>query len=268
MSCRTQLQRIDRFFLGKLSPSEWAKLKAHLGGCEACAQQYNRTVFVLRQLAGSANEVAREEWVLIGPEVARLGRAPRPRPWLRWVLGASGVPIAAAAVLTLLFAAPLRPDAGKVQGRGGARHTTVALRAYCLSEAQPEALRVVAASDSSGALRCGRDELVQFAYQSGEGEPRWLHLAGVDADGQVLRYYPRPTQTTSQRLEPGASEQVLPGSIRLAGRHQPGVVRVVGLVTDSPLSPEEGDARVIRAAQAPDAASDAEVLRLIIDVLP
>lgn len=264
MSCRTQLQRIDRFFLRELSSSEWTKLKAHLGGCEACAQQYNRTVFVLRQLAGSADEVAEEEWALIGPEVARVGRSRR--PWLSWALG--GVPIAAAVVLSLLVVGPLRPDAGEVQGRGGGQHSVVALRAYCLSEAQPGALRVVATSDSSGALRCGKGELVQFAYQLRGVEPRWLHLAGVNADGQVLRYYPRPAQTTSQRLEPRASEQVLSGSIRLAGRHQPGVVRVVGLITESPLSPEEGDARVVLATQAPDAASDADVLRLLIDVLP
>ncbi len=258
MSCRTELERIDRFVLGELTPAEWAKLKEHLDGCGACARQYNRAVFALRQLAGSADEVAEEEWALMGPVVTPQQR--RPRGWLGWA--SLGVPLAAAAVLTFFFA---RPPAGEVQARGGARHGLVALRAYCVSEAQP-ALRVVGASDASGALRCGHDELVQFAYQLSEGEPRWLHLAGVDADGQVLRYYPRPNQT-SLRLEPAASEQVLPGSIRLAGRHHPGVVRVVGLITSTPLSPEEGDARAVRAAQAPDG-GEAEILRLSLEVLP
>lgn len=259
MSCRTELKRIDRFLLGELTPSEWSKLKVHLDGCEACAQQYNRAVFVLRQLSGSPDGVAEEEWALMGPELTR-----RERPgarWRAWVLAA--VPLAAAVVLTFLLAPS---GAGEVQDRGGARHAPVALRAYCVSEAQPT-LRVVAASGTTGALRCGHDELVQFAYQLSEGEPRWLHLAGVDADGQLLRYYPRPNQTSLQ-LEPGSSEQVLPGSIRLAGRHHPGLVQVVGLVTATPLSPDEGDARAMQVAREPGASTDTEVVKLTLEVLP
>ncbi|MDP1822602.1 MAG: zf-HC2 domain-containing protein [Archangium sp.] len=262
MSCRTELRRIDRFLLRELSPSDWGKLKAHLDGCPACAQQYDRAVLVLRQLAGGAGVVAEEEWALIGPVVARRASL----RWRPWTQAPAALLLAGAVALTVFFAVP---EAGEVQPRGGSRHGGLSLRAYCVSEAQPDALRVIAASDASGLLRCARGELVQFAYQLAEGQPRWLHLAGVDADGQVLRYYPRPAQATSQPLEARALEQVLPGSIRLAARHQPGVVQVVGLITTSPLSPEDGDARVAKAAQGgPDGVVDAEVVRLSLEVLP
>lgn len=265
MSCRFALKRIDRLLLGELKPSEWAQLRGHLKGCAACEQQYNRAIFTLRQLAGSPSEVAPEEWALLGPLVAP---QPEPRRWGRWLVGASALPIGVAVLLNFIVS-PNLPDAGEVQPRGGERSGPglLALRAYCVSELEP-GLRVVASSDRTGALQCSKGELLQFAYRL-EGEPRWLHLAGVDAEGRVLRYFPRPADTAPQRLEPTSVEQPLGGSFRLEVRHQPGVVHVVGLLTTAPLSPEEGDAQVARARHAWDASmAGDELVRLTLEVLP
>lgn len=266
MSCRVALERIDRLLLGELRPSEWAQLKGHLEGCAACRQQYNRAVFTLRQLTGSPSEVAPEEWALLGPLVSRPQR--EPRRWGRWLLGASALPIGVAVLLNFIVGPPL-PDAGEVQPRGGVRSGPglLALRAYCVSELEP-GLRVVASSDRKGALQCSKGELLQFAYRL-EGEPRWLHLAGVDAEGRVLRYYPRPTETAPRRLEPTSVEQPLGASFRLEVRHHPGVVHVVGLLTAAPLSAEEGDAQVARALRTGDGATAGdELVRLTLEVLP
>lgn len=265
MSCHVALKRIDRLLLGELKPAEWANLKEHLGGCEACVRQYNRAVFTLRQLAGSPLEMAPEELAALGPLVTRPHH--EPRRWVRWLLAASALPITVAVLLTVSGTPP--PEAGEVQPRGGARSSpgALALRAYCVSEKEP-GMRVVASSDRTGALQCATNELLQFAYQLAQGQPRWLHLAGVDAQGRVLRYYPR-TSEGPQRLDSTSSEQPLAGSFRLGVRHQPGVVHVVGLLTDAPLSVEEGDAQVARLAGTADLTSaGGEVVRLTLEVIP
>ena len=98
--------------------------------------------------------------------------------------------------------------------------------------------------------------------------PTWLYLAGVDAEGRVIRYYPRPPERQSLTLTPASSEQPLPGSIRLSIRHHPGVVKVVGLVTQSPLDPNDGDARVLRAVSSGEVPEGGGVLQLNLVVLP
>ena len=265
MSCQGQMKRIDQLLLGKLTPHQWEKLAGHLETCPECERYYNRTVFVLRQLSGTPEEVSTEELAPIGPIVARVGRPAR--TWLPW--GALAVSAAIGfGIVSATISRTKLGDGGEVQMRGTESVNPVAIRAYCVSELDPSTLKVVGSSNQDGELKCKQAELLQFAYQLTDTRPTWLYLAGVDAEGRVIRYYPRPPERQSLTLTPASSEQPLPGSIRLSIRHHPGVVKVVGLVTQSPLDPNDGDARVLRAVSSGEVPEGGGVLQLNLVVLP
>jgi hypothetical protein len=261
MSCRRQRKRIDALFLGELSPSGWRDLTGHLKTCEGCAHYYDRAALAMRALSGRPGEVTPEELAPIGASL-RIPLSGGSR-WLGRLTAVLAVAASTAAVATFVLRRPTVP-AGEVTARGESTPIDVQIRSYCLREAAPGQLTVVgASSEASGALSCGINDYVQFSCLLRGARPMYLYLVGQDAAGGLHHYYPRTDTEASLRIDPTGREEPLPGSIRLSAKHQPGVVQVAAVVSDSPLN---GDAVLPLLGQQMTVSPSLRILRLSLAV--
>lgn len=271
MSCGRYTARIDALFVGeKPSARRWDALMDHVKTCERCARYYNRAVVALRQMSGGAGEVCAEELNPIGEVIARRHQRETRAPW--WVRGVGMVgTLAVAAIATWILvpsAASLDP-AGEVRARGAAAPMTASVRAFCVEQAAGGELVVVGASTPEGQLACSQRQLLQFAYSLRADRPAFLYLAGIDAGGGVLEYYPRPPETRSIGIAPAPREEALPGSVRLGVKHAAGVVSVVGVITSQPVDRQQAMQWIQAAAAGGDLGENGvELVRLRLDVLP
>ena len=110
--CREHRESIAADVLGALDPSEVTRLRAHLGGCEACARSYEETAALipLLDLAGGVDGAKVEAPAGLEDAVARRiaaegGRRPRRRRLGRpLVAGVGGLAVGAAATLGIVIA--------------------------------------------------------------------------------------------------------------------------------------------------------------------
>lgn len=110
---------VDAHFAGTISPSDEARMRAHLGACDVCHRRYRR-----RQLLATLDPAVlpAEERIARGLGIAgERGVTTRPaervRGFQRWPLVASGLAIAAAALL-YLRAVPSRDNGFTARGGG------------------------------------------------------------------------------------------------------------------------------------------------------
>lgn len=251
MSCRRYVKWMDRLAENGEPRGDSREVYAHLATCPSCARYYNRVVLVLRQLQPVPGEVSPAELAFIGDAVVSGLRTRQPRGWgLRTFVAL--VATASVAGLTLFVLPATRPGPGEVQSRGEAGAVDADLRAYCLRQ-QGDDVMVVSVSDPlTGRLSCGLADAVQFAYRLRAPDAAWLYIVGLDQDGRLLEYQPRPPAQTSLPIARHDGEQVLSGSVRLGVNHHAGTVRVIGLVSSEPLTQER-----VRSALSPGASPSA-----------
>lgn len=155
---------------GELSAHEFSALREHVGGCAACAAEYERLSRVETQLERRALPQARQ--ALLEQELfSRLGMtAPpqegasvlRPARWNLRRVALVAMPIAASIVLAVLLAPRVLAPAEEYAARGGAATARYGVRAFCVSAAGA----VTAEAGPGETLRCGPGSAVQFSHTS------------------------------------------------------------------------------------------------------
>lgn len=188
MPCRAHREAIAAYVLGALDPSEVTRLRAHLGGCEACGRYHEEMAALvpLLDLAGGVDGANVEAPAGLEDSVARRIAAEtgkrRPRRLRRPVLaGFGGLAIGAAATLGVVIAlggfsddeataqavdlagTGSAPSAwGTADLKAGPHGTTIYLEADGLPESRPGQHYEVWLSDgrsgiTAGTFRVGRD---------------------------------------------------------------------------------------------------------------
>ena len=151
-------------------------------------------------------------------------------------------PLAAACALALVTVgmvaiAPRSTPAPEWQARGG---VDAAKGGSMLVDLELSAVRI-GDEAAPAARRLGdgdvmaMDEFLQLRYRSHGRPARHLYLLGFDARLQPMDYYPRPTDQRSISIQEALSPRSAGRSIRLAKRHQPGTLWVLGLFSAQPL---------------------------------
>jgi hypothetical protein len=265
-ACQEKYQRlVDEVLLGPVPPAKWERLRTHLKGCEDCRARYNRVVLAERMLHGgpgaidtpSPDEIDRIAGGIFAEETPAWKRmlqwfAPTPR----W---ATGVAMTAAALLLipLLSQSPSPPGvvphlptgSGPIeqfQARGVSTMSRQAgLRAFCLVGD-----RVVPLEGKEA--RCERQSSLKLAV-SNPGNYARVFLVGVDGDGAIKWYSPRPPEKESVQAPAGIAEQPLGSAVRLEVNHGRGPVRVFALFSDKPIKSDEVAAAVGELAKTGDA---------------
>lgn len=206
-------RQIERYLSVGLSVRAERSLRAHLAGCEACRDHYDRHAVLLRSLAGSVDEPTPDEHArMVRRALEGMGQ-PVPREtrdratWIdRWLslpsapAWAGGLALAGVlAVVVPLAGSRGGPGAGLPAGEGSTlgelqeRAVTstppVGLRVRCLSAAPA---RVLAKADSGpraplASLACARGNLLSFAPTNLSDEP--IHVFAVGVAGEELRWY-------------------------------------------------------------------------------
>lgn len=254
---------LERSFAGDLDAPGRVALHAHLAGCADCRARYERQVRVERALERSPGPLPESHLNQIGEAVIdRVLAAERPvRPaWHGWWWKLLPIPLAAAAVALVLVD---RPDDG-FQARSGAPARVEGLRAFCIGGTAGDP-RIVAAADAGrdAVLRCALGGSLQFSYSTG-GEP--LHLAIVSlpesGEGAALHY----VEGTTLQVPPGAVDQPLPYSSRLAARHAVGTRSLYALFfAQAPSVAEVEEAARLAQAGKHGRALVVHSLRLVIE---
>lgn len=258
---------IDSVLLGEPPPAKWAKLRAHLKGCTACRDRYNRVALAERMLHGgpsaldtpSPASLARVGAALFdaAPEkVTPRGLAALPR----WIYGALAFG-AAAAILPFVVRVHQGPEAPEFAARGAATDLArqAGLRAYCLGGHDGDEVRPL--DPGATPPRCAASELLKFSYSNQAGYEE-LFLVGFDAGWAIKWYEPRPPSTLSIPAA-RAVDQPLGGAIRVGVNHAPGPLRVYALFAHAPLSGREIEEAAARLRQR--GAALAEVTALPLD---
>lgn len=183
---------VDAHFAGTISPANEARMRAHLGSCEACHRRYRR-----RQLLAKLDPaaLAPEERIARGLGImGERGDATRPaervRGLGRWPLIAGGLAIAAAALL-YLRAAPPRDNGFTARGGGSGPGATTAsgpiVRVFHTSKGGLPTL-------ATGSLR--HDDELAFSYENPTRRDR-LMIFGLDEHGHVFWYQPAWTDAAT-----------------------------------------------------------------------
>ncbi|HEY0882772.1 MAG TPA: zf-HC2 domain-containing protein [Archangium sp.] len=95
--------RIDEVLTGRvLSAEDDAALRAHLRGCAACRDHYDRTMGVLRLARGGGDALAPGEAQRLETRALRLAKEVPATPMFPWRLAFAGAALAAALVITVL----------------------------------------------------------------------------------------------------------------------------------------------------------------------
>ncbi len=246
---------------GELEPADESRLRGHLRGCDVCRRRYDAIGDVMDAAADAGRSAAGHERSRL---VAALGgRVPpeaegaasssgRRRP--RWPLMLAPTLGAAVALVAVLRSDPPPAPEVEVQWRGDDRATAsdealaasragLVLRFYASRRQDgtdaPGPLRFIGELPASGELTASRRDYLQIAY-AGLTEPRHLVVVGVDETGIVHRYHPRADPSPlPQPLPPSDEPRPLGPSIDLAVAHVAGRVRVVAIVSQGALSPDE-----------------------------
>ena len=261
MSLLLHRRVIARAIAGELSARAELALREHLSGCAPCREHYDSLARVGAALAsrnaqGRAADRARARLVAALPAPAVLDHRDeaRARPRLpRWAWGALGiVPVLTAALLLLrpvTSPTPPLPPTPYVANRGGERTEASAPAVLLIFASHKDParghgpVRLVAELPGSGEGRVSLDDYVQFSVR-GLHAPAFVTVVGVDDAGEVHTYVPR-AGAAPPHITPAASATSLGASIDLARGHRPGRLRLYGLLSAEPLSPER-----VRAAAA------------------
>jgi len=233
MACSTGkwVRAVDRLFVDGLSRRRFRRLRDHLVGCAECRAYYDKVAAAWRAMGpGATPSVVAES--LADDLVADL--APRRAPLGRWLAAAT----AAFALAAAAWLISPRFHAGEWRERGAAPTRARAVRAFCLAPdaGGAQAVRGAISTAQGGAtLHCpvGAGSL-QFAYTLGDGAPEWLLLAARSPDGALLWYAPASVDAPAQPLQPGAFDEPLPSSTRLAVHHRAGPLTVEAWFLDHP----------------------------------
>ena len=249
---RRMLRSIDAHFEGRISVSAEAEMRAHLPSCHRCREEYERRLVVARLDPRAAPAHDRMTYGLgFSP--------PRSRRWSLWAITA-GVPVAAAAGITLVLAwaerprlAPLEDPSGFVSrvSRSGEASAPI-FWTYRLDSTGHPSL-VGSAIDAS-------DELA-FAYSNAVGG-RYLVIVAVDEYGHVFWFHPAwPKDTPAPRSMPAA---LGPGPHELgqAIRHDFDGRRLdlYAILSSRQLEATEVEERIRRAVPGPLTALDGETI--------
>lgn len=234
--------RAERLFVrGRLGDRSFRALLAHLRDCPDCRAHYDRLSAVKRALDPESALIPWDELALHARAgaAAAAGRSAR-RPFVAAALGLAG-----AATLAALLLVTSRPQAGRDEftARGAARAaSSVGIRAFCLSPAAA----VVSTGELSPSpvlpLRCEVADSLQFAYtfpaRPRPAGPVRLWLLSTEGAGPPNVYDLGPVDG-AVTLTPGARDQPIANTIRLAVRHHPGSYRLMGVASARALSPRE-----------------------------
>jgi hypothetical protein len=239
MSHARFLRLVRDHFLERLSGEQEEELRRHLRQCEACRAEYDATAILLRG-AAEKQPTDRESaaWsrglrVRLYPDSAPAARE-RPARW-RWLAPAlaAGVMVVVGALLLLRFVEPpTTTPAPGVRLRGGdGVAPLVDVEVFAVAPGAPPRARRVA---DGGEVRLG--EYVQFRYRNHSTRVRHLYLLGVDGQGRLLDYFPRPDRPESIAIREALAPLPVARSIRLANRHRVGPLSIVAVFSEEPLT--------------------------------
>lgn len=194
---RQAKQALEALFRGELDAEGFTRLRAHVDGCDACREAYEKLARVEQVLEKRALPEHRQ--ALLERELfARLApatppaRAPSPsvprwRPRLPEFLlpTLAGLALASVALLVAVPRLRARVPEDEWQSRGGPGPARVwGVRAFCVGqdgvthgEARP-----------GGTLVCGEGSAVQFSYTAPEAAR--LEVEATSPEGEPLRFFP------------------------------------------------------------------------------
>jgi hypothetical protein len=217
---------VDRHFSCSLGASAERELRAHLSGCDACRERYERYLLLSRldrSVASAEDRLARG-----------LGLAPR-RPRARWLAFVAGLAAVSAALVLMRT-----PEPAYLARGGPIVDPDEALDVYRIGgDGAPRPVL-------DGVIHTG-DELA-FAYRNRRG---WTHVMvfAVDQTGRVYWYHPGWTDVaaspTAVPIEAGAARHEIPDAV--AHRLAPGRIWLHALFTD-----EMPDVRAVERGLRPD----------------
>jgi hypothetical protein len=218
---------VDRHFAGSLGTSGERELRAHLPGCDACRERYERHLLLARldrSVASAEDRLARG-----------LGLSRR-RPRARWLALFAGLAAVSAAMVLVLR----NPEPGYLARGGPIADPDEALDVYRIGgDGTPRPVL-------DGVIHPG-DELA-FAYRNRRG---WSHVMvfAVDQTGRVYWYHPGWTDAaaspTAVPIEAGAARHEIPDAV--AHRLAPGRIWLHALFSD-----EAPDVRAVERGLRPD----------------
>ena len=243
MTHRRYTRLVQACFADELDATGQRELLDHLRGCERCRAEFDLAAALTRSAAGrevGARELDRwSEQVLT--RIAQGAAPPPPARGRRWSWAAGAV--AAAALVIALTLVILRGEGGpprsvgrphdvQLRGADGGEQALVDIEVFAieLHRGQPRPRRV----PDGGEVRL--DEYLQLRYRNHSMRVRHLYLVAVGADGAPLDYFPRPDEDRSTAISEALSPVALPRSIRLAKRHRPGPLRIIGIFSEGPLA--------------------------------
>jgi hypothetical protein len=258
MSLLLHRRAIARAVAGELSVGAERALRDHLRGCTACRAHYDQlasTTQAFALVAGRAemraDERARGRLLAELETPSPSGDGVRDRaPSTRWTWAAVGLIPAAALTVFLLRPASGPEPAGYQAMRGAGDSSEPSAPAELLIFASRKdtgsghgPVRLVAELPASGEGRVSLDDYVQFSVR-GLHAPAFVTVVGIDDAGDVHTYVPR-AGAPPPHPAPSSGAVSLGASIDLARGHQPGRLRIYGLLSPEPLPPER-----VRAAAA------------------
>jgi hypothetical protein len=238
---------VDRHFAGRLGVLQENEMRAHLPGCAACRDRYERHL-LYAELTGRGRSA--QERIAQGLELGR----PSERPWRVFPLSLATA-TAAAAMVAVMFqptrhppqlaqapkvapakvATPPKP-AGEFTPRGAPPGGSAALQIY-------EVPRTGKPYLADGKISPRRE--LAFTYVNPRGYKKLL-VFGIDDRGAVFWFYPEWTKAAlnpeAVAIKPGLVPLELEAAIRHQLRGQR--LRVVGIFTDESLTVREVEERV------------------------
>jgi hypothetical protein len=242
-SCLTE-EQILRLADGDVAPNQSAKLEEHLAQCARCRAARSRLDTTLRHLRAPFVEVdVKASVAALRAEIAA-GRAPVDRgvgSRVPLVAGTGAVLVAAAVMLVSLRSGSPSLDPGEYTARGGVVAPSLA-RSVSFSVYADSARIANGRSVSPAAVYGG-------SYRNFVGEPVYALVFAVDASGEVHWLYPSydrpggdPISLVLPPTNADGADTVLPESVVLEAP-APGPLRVVTLLTRSPLSVSQIDSQ-------------------------
>lgn len=187
--------------------------------------------YLAARLLSGRNQLSRiEKEAILDSVLDRVAAAEAPaesasRPRRRYAVLWYGAPVALAAAgfAVFLLVRPSPPPPGEFTARGGA----------VSSSKDPDfALRCI---DAHGQAPCRSGLRMLFVLSPEEAHPYFAAYA-QHPDGTLLWYLPEQASETSIDLRAASQQDVLSTAITLGPEHRPGVYRVHGVFSTTPLS--------------------------------
>jgi hypothetical protein len=240
-----QRHLVDGHFSGRLGIAQESELRAHLPGCDACRDRYDRHL-LYTELTGRGRS-ARDR-IAQGLDFGRKSE----RGWRAWPLSLATA-TAAAAMAVVMFQPQKRPPDNVARGstviapraptqvpeyapRGGPPGTSAALQIY-------EVPRQGKAYLADGKINSRRE--LAFTYVNPRGYKKLL-VFGIDDRGSVFWFYPEWTRASENPEAVSIKPSIVPQELEAAIRHElrGHQLRVVGLFTDEALTVRDVEERV------------------------